>query len=76
MSFERLPDWVKEGAKYRYDFGPGNRNTGRVFHVRGIIDGRAVIREWSKSKQRWNYTIEGPVEFHVMSGNIVHDKSS
>jgi hypothetical protein len=76
MSDDQLPEWVKPGAKYRYDFGPDNRNTGRTFHVRGIVDGRAVIREWSKSRKRWIYTVEGGVEFQVMADHIKPERRS
>lgn len=65
-----LPDWVKPGVSFRYEFGPGNHNTGRKFHIRGIVDDMAVIREWWKTKQRWNYTIEGPVYFISFKENI------
>ncbi|WP_306049207.1 hypothetical protein [Oceaniradius stylonematis] len=53
-----LPDWVRPGATFRYDFGPGNHNTGRVFHVRAVVDNRAVIREWDRHRQRWVYSVE------------------
>ena len=65
-----LPDWVKAGAAFRYVYPDGNHNNGRKFHVRGIVDGRAVIREWFKHKQRWNYTVEGPVYFDVLGTHI------
>lgn len=50
-----LPAWVKPGATYRMH--------GRRYHVRAIVDGMVVIREWWRSKQRWNYSVEHPVLF-------------
>jgi len=67
---DALPDWVRPGASFRHDFGPGNIHSGRKFHIRGIVDGLAVIREWWKHKQRWNYTVEGPDYFSAYGGRI------
>lgn len=66
-----LPDWVRPGVSFRYDFGPGKLATGRKFHVRAIVDGRAVIREWWKGKRRWNYTVEGPEYFLAFRDGLV-----
>lgn len=66
-----LPDWVIAGASFKYDYGPANHNTGRKFHVRGIVDGFAVLREWWPSKQRWNYTVEDPYYFHARKNEIL-----
>ncbi|MCV9963888.1 hypothetical protein OIU34_18590 [Pararhizobium sp. BT-229] len=60
-----LPEWVLPGTTFKLDMGENNYHTGRKFHVQGIVDGRAVIREWWPSKQRWNYTIEPPAYFDV-----------
>lgn len=57
-----LPDWVKPGASFR--------NGGRVFHVRGIVDGRAVIREWRRTRRGWIYSVEGPIYFLVAGDHI------
>ena len=65
-----LPDWVRKGATYRYVYPNGNHNSGRKFHVRGIVDGLAVIREWWPSKQRWNYTIEDEFYFEAFAPHI------
>lgn len=70
-SHQQMPDWVREGMSFRYDFGPGNHNTGRKFHVRAIVDGRAVIREWSRGRQGWIYSVEGWPYFHSFREHIV-----
>lgn len=61
-----LPDWVKPGAVYKAH--------GRKYHVRGIVDGMAVVREWWSSKQRWNYTVEDDIFFEVMGARLVVEK--
>ncbi len=66
----QLPDWVKPGVSFRYVFTPDNGNHGRKFHIRGIVDGQAVVREWSRAKQRWHYTVEHPVYFHMIEDSI------
>lgn len=70
-----LPDWVKPGASFRFDYseygGPDNPHHGRKFHVRAIVDGLVVLREWSRSKQYWRYSIEDPVFFHHRAKTIV-----
>lgn len=66
-----LPEWVKPGASYRYDFGkPTNINHGRTFDIRAIVDGRIVVREWSDRKG-WMYTVESPSIFEVFGARIV-----
>lgn len=70
---DELPEWVKPGVIYRTDFGPDNRNSGEVFHVRGIVDGRAVVRQWLRRKQRWNYTVVSGVEFQVFGDHYRPD---
>jgi hypothetical protein len=72
---DKLPDWVTPGAKYRWEYGPENPNTGRVFHVRGIVDGHAVVREHLRSKRRWAYTVVTAAEFNAMARNIVPAES-
>jgi hypothetical protein len=46
-----LPSWVKPGVSFRHGI------TGYIFHIRGMVDGRAVVRYWSNTKQRWNYEV-------------------
>lgn len=70
-----LPKWVQPGVSFKYDFGPDNDATGRKFHVRGIVDGLAVIREWRKSMRRWDYKVEGPEYFHVYGPHIVKERA-
>lgn len=71
--FPSLPKWVTPGALFRYNFGPENTYTGREFHVRAIVDGQAVIREWS-DKTGWLYTIEGPSYFRAYGRRLVPEK--
>lgn len=52
-----LPDWVQPDASFMVH--------GRRYHVRGVVDGHAVLREWWPSKRRYNYTVEHPVAFEV-----------
>ncbi len=59
---EPLPDWVGVGAKFRY--------IKRVYHVRGIVDGNAVLAEWWRSKQYWKYTVEPPCHFTIAKDSI------
>jgi hypothetical protein len=52
----RLPEWVKAGASYRMH--------DRLFHIRAIVDDEhVVVREWWRSKNRWNYSVEHSVLF-------------
>jgi hypothetical protein len=71
---DELPNWVAAGASFHMNYKPGNIHHGRKYHVRGIVDGLAVIREWFKHKQRWNYTIEGPEYFDAFARHIVVDR--
>lgn len=72
MTEERytLPEWIKPGVKFRVFYGEGNVNN-RVMHVRGVVDGWAVVRSWSRAKQRWNYTVKHPVFFAVNEDCII-----
>lgn len=72
---ETLPSWVQPGVSYLLDFGPCNPNT-RRYHVRGIVDGKSVIATWWKRKQRWNYTVEGPIWFQVAGKDMRDIKPS
>lgn len=69
----KLPKWVQPGASFKYNFGPENTYTGREFHVRAIVDGQAVIREW-KEDSGWCYTVEGPYYFKSYGKLIVPNK--
>ena len=67
----QLPEWVKPGISYRYDFGKKtNINHGRTFDVRAIVDGCVVVREWSDRKG-WMYTVESPSLFEAYGTRIV-----
>lgn len=70
-----LPEWVDVGATFTYRYAPDNPHHGRKFHIRGIIDGRAVVAEWWKHKRRWNYTVEPPVYFEAFGDVIVPKKA-
>lgn len=64
----QLPSWVQPGAAFVYTFeNIENRNHGRKFHIRGIVDGMAVIREWWWGKKRWNYTVESDLYFDAFA---------
>lgn len=65
-----LPTWVKPGVSFRIVFGKGNINNKR-YHVRGIVDGQAVLRSWNNYKRRWIYIVESPVWFYVNSDILV-----
>ncbi|RWF33759.1 hypothetical protein [Mesorhizobium sp.] len=67
MAENTLPDWVKPGAVYKVH--------DRKFHVRGIVDGMAVVREWRPSKQRWQYTVEDDIYFEVAGDRIVVERT-
>ena len=62
--FDNLPDWVKPGISYRTDYGK--------CHVRGIVDGQAVVCSWSSEKQRWRYFVEGP-EWFAAAAHLFRD---
>ncbi|MCZ7861504.1 hypothetical protein O9X98_08840 [Agrobacterium salinitolerans] len=68
---DKLPEWVQPGASFKLDYHPD-----RKFHVQGIVDGMAVLREWWPSKQRWNYTVESPTYFHVNRDNVTAIKAA
>lgn len=63
---EKLPDWVKPGVSYSH--------SGRRFHIRGIVDGMIVLREWWPSKQYSNYTVEDPVFYEIAADRCVERK--
>jgi len=71
---DQLPNWIKIGAKFRVPRVAALAGGGteyRTFHVRGIVDGCAVLREWSRSKRYWKYTVEDPIFFDVMKDRII-----
>jgi hypothetical protein len=49
-----LPQWVTPGTSFKEVYGNENDC---VWHVRGIVDGRAVCRRWRATKQRWHYEV-------------------
>lgn len=65
-----LPHWCKPGVSFTLDYGPENPASKTVYHVRGIVDGRAVMRYWRPVKRRWEYFVEDDVYFMVLSANI------
>lgn len=60
----RIPEEAVAGVSFRLIYGPDNPNNA-LWHVRGLVDGRAVCRTWLKGKQRWHYDCLGPAFFHV-----------
>ena len=62
----KLPEWVKPGVSYSY--------FNRRFHVRGIVDGQAVLREWWPHKKRWNYSVEDPVFYEIADRHCIKRK--
>lgn len=57
-----LPEQCVEGASFRVNYGRGNPNN-RLFHVRGEVDGRAIVRTWRTDKVSWRYEIWSAVDF-------------
>lgn len=39
---------------------------GELYHIRGIVDGRAVLRSWSRSRQRWGYEVASPAAMRIV----------
>lgn len=62
----KLPKWIVPGVSYSH----GKRR----YHVRGIVDGMVVLREWWPSKQYWNYTVEHPVFYEMFEDRCVKRK--
>jgi hypothetical protein len=67
IGVSNLPDWVTPGASFREVYG--NLNDSR-WHVRGIVDGMAVCREWWPTKRRWHYEVKDATWFEVNAGNL------
>lgn len=65
-----LPDWIKPGASFKLYYNRGNPNNAK-YEVRAVVDGRVVLREWFKEKERWNYSIENSPFFHFNREHIV-----
>ena len=66
-----LPAWVRRGASFRV------AASGRLYHVRGVVDDRAVLRTWLKHKRRWAYVVEDETYFRVWEDEILvalHEK--
>lgn len=64
MSDPVLPELCVPGMSFAIVYGidhPGNA----LWHVRGIVDGRAVCRNWLRHKQRWHYDCFGPAFFRT-----------
>lgn len=58
----RLPDWVQPGVSFRQEVGSKDRHF--TYHIRGIVDGQAVLRRWAKG--HWDYKCEGWEYFNIM----------
>lgn len=64
MTFDELLA-MPLGTLIREPFG--NR---RLWHLRGVVDGRAVIRTWHREKSRWYYAIEGSTWWLAYGGSL------
>lgn len=68
-----LPDWVKPGAAFLFNRGLAGRKKPRKLHVRAIVDGRVVLREWTQGAG-WDYTVESPSFFVILEKDITQAK--
>lgn len=64
-----LPAWCVAGASFRYTASPDPARH-ELWHVRGVVDGHAISRRWSPSKQRWHYEVQDAIWFHVAAESI------
>lgn len=48
-------------------------NLQRLYHVRGFVDERVVVRWWSRGRQVWEYDTLTPYWFLIRSDNITID---
>lgn len=62
-----LPEWVRPGIKFRC--------FRTVYHVRGIVDGQAVMRRWRFSERYWVYEVEDEFWFKINEPHIKRIKS-
>jgi hypothetical protein len=62
-----LPKVCERGASFRVDYGKKGLKA-RVWHVRGVVDGRAVCRTWQAPM--WSYELH-PASFFFLSGHRV-----
>lgn len=46
------------GTKLRTNYG---NQCDELWHVRGHVDGKLVLRRWMKRRQRWCYEVQGPI---------------
>ena len=59
---------IKTGVKVRKTIGtrlPEEQRYTELWHVRGIVDGQAVVRKWSKRNQFWVYKVAEPYWFEL-----------
>lgn len=59
--------------------GPGTRireplPSRRLWHVRGVVDGRLVVRTRQSEKQRWYYAVEGKYWWVAKDGKIARKR--
>lgn len=52
------------GHEIKIYYNPDNINN-RLYHVRGFVDGRLILRTWYRSKNRWEYIIWQEIEWIV-----------
>lgn len=62
-----LYDDLKPGDKLRTLFG---NTLDCTYHVRGRVDGLLILREWSRGKQRWMYSVRGREWFYTYEPHL------
>ena len=45
----------------------GAGHDGKIYHLRGWVDGWAVLRVWRERSEFWRYVVVSPYVFHVGS---------
>lgn len=62
---------IEVGDTLRFFYQEGNPNN-RTVHVRAIVDDDyIVIRQWSRRRQRWIYTVEDRLYFEISQAHLV-----
>lgn len=72
MTEFEFPDWLKVGASFIDHTSP---NMQIVWHVRGFVDNRAVIRTWQNRQQCWRYMLETAYWFHIRRDALILRKA-
>jgi hypothetical protein len=53
---------IEVGKTYRIHYGAGNINN-KTVHVLAIVEGKYVVKWWSRGKRAWMYDVESPYYF-------------